>query len=110
MLFRSRTENFLHDIELMLRLLVHDQRPVARQHRERIASPLFPGWIDFVRLGKRRKVTDGPRNHVTVPVQESIALDSCAQDTRNVPGNGRLLGQNGDIGLSATHPIMIPGM
>ena len=105
-----RAENFLHDIELMLRLLVHDQRPAARQHRERIASPLFPGWIDFVRLGKRRKVTDGPRNHVTVPVQESIALDACAQDTRNVPGNGRLLGQNGDIGRRATHPIMIPGM
>ena len=103
-----RAEYFLHDIELMLRLLVHHQRPAAGQHRERIASPLFPAWIDFVRLGKRRKVTDGPCNHVTVPMQESIAFDACPQDTRNVAGNGRLLGENADIFLRATHPIMIP--
>jgi hypothetical protein len=42
-------------------------------------------------------------------MQESIAFDACPQDTRNVSGNGRLLGQNGDIGLLATHPIMILG-
>src|SRR5256885_14595667 len=41
--------------------------------------------------------------------QESIALYAGAQDMRNVPGNGRLLGQNGDIGLR-THSFMIPGL
>ena len=60
-----------------------------------------------MRLGKRRKVTDGPRNHITVPVQESIALGARAQNMRNVPCNGGLLGQNSDIGLRAAHPIMI---
>jgi hypothetical protein len=42
-------------------------------------------------------------------MQKSIAFDARPQDTRNVPGNGRLLGQNGDIGLRATHAIMIQG-
>ena len=47
---------------------------------------------------------------VTVPVQESFTFDACAQDARDVPGNGRLLGQNGDVGLRATHLIMIAGV
>jgi hypothetical protein len=42
-------------------------------------------------------------------MQESIAFDACPQDTRNVAGNGRLLSQNGDIFLRATHPIMMRG-
>src|SRR6266850_4491619 len=48
-------------------------------------------------------MADRPRDDVAIAVQESVALSLRVQNARDIPGNGWLFGQNGDIGLCRTH-------
>jgi hypothetical protein len=91
----------------MLRFLVDDQRPLCRQHRKRIASPLLPRRTDLMRLGQRCQVSDRPGDDVSIAVQKPVPFGARAQNARDVARNGGFLRENSNVGMGHRHAIMI---
>ncbi len=84
------------DLELAARLVVDDERPVLRDHRQERLPPRAPLGVDLVRLRERDEVSDRPRHHVAVPAQAAVAALARAERAREVARHRRLLRDDGD--------------
>ncbi len=102
-----RHQNLPHRLVLVFGLLVSDQRPVVGQHGQKIAPPRSPLGPDLMRLGERGEVADGPRHHVSVAMQISVAAGCSPQNLRDIARDGRFLGENSDGGAQTTSVVTL---
>jgi hypothetical protein len=82
-------------LELILGLLGDHQRPFPGEDRQVIAPPAPPFGVDLVRLRQGDQMADGPGHHIAVPLETAVSFLAGAQNAREIPGDGRLFGDDG---------------
>jgi hypothetical protein len=92
----GRVEDLFDRLELLMGVLGHDERPVLRKHGELAAVPALPVGPDLPRLGQSNEMADRPGHRVAIAIEAPWPALLRSQDLREVPGDGRLFGKNGD--------------
>ena len=92
----GRIHDFAEGFELALRFVVDNKGPFGGEHRKRISPPLLPFGVDFVGLGERDEVADGPGDDVAGAVEIAIAFLVGTEDFGKVSRDGGFFGDDGD--------------
>src|ERR1700694_4171068 len=102
-------QNLPYRLELVFGFFVNDQRPGFRQHRQQIAPPRLPLRPDFMRLGERSQMANGPRHHIAVTVQIALAPSPRPQDFRDITRHRGLLGQHRNCRRTQITSVVLEG-